>query len=127
MKTISTLILATTLSACALLNPPKFDSLQYGAMVDVRQIAAQSTKCDSAEGQLELAQALTGKVDWDLKYTEFLTNDTNAVTMLTLLKKEVDEFAVRAEKRSSPTYCKAKLELIQEQSTTIQRALAKKG
>lgn len=124
MKT-PTLLLAILLSSCAL-SPTKFDNVQYSSLVDIRQSTEKVEMCQSQDEQITLANILQAQIDWSAKYAEYRPNK-QINTMFTLLKVEADTFVKHSEQRANPTYCKLKLQTIQEQSTIIQKALGKLG
>lgn len=117
------LLLAFILASCAL-SPTKFDNVEYSSLVDIRQSTERTDMCQSQEEQLLLARTLQTQIDWAKKYAEYRPN-IQIKQMFSILKIEADTFVNRAEKQSSITYCKAKLNIIQEQSIIIQKSLGK--
>lgn len=122
MKT-PTLLLALLLASCSL-SPTKFDSVQYASLVDIRQSTEKVEMCDHEDDQITLSKIIQTQVDWSFKYAEYNPNK-QVNLMFTLLKAEADTFVERSEQHGNPTYCKLKLQTIQEQSIIIQKALGK--
>jgi hypothetical protein len=137
-KSIVTVVLVLALSSgCTdtvnyvdrLMNPPRFDSNEYGSLVDIRQLAEKVEACEDSAEHLPLARELQRKIDWAKKYSEFLPHNDDSFKMLSSLKAEADKFVEitsYATKKTSPTFCKLTLENISSQAVTIQKALASK-
>lgn len=134
MKTLYSIILVITLSGCATtldkidryINPPKFDSVEYATLVDIRQLAENKEMCNTPQDQLSLSLAIQKEIDWAVKYSEHVKHNEEANKMFTAMKDEADRFVEHARKKANPTYCKLKLENMLEQAVIIQRAEANK-
>ena len=134
MKTLYSIILVISLTGCATtfdkidryINPPKFDSVEYATLVDIRQLAEQKEMCDVPQDMISLSLALQKEIDWAVKYSQHVKHNEEANKMFTAIKDEADRFVEHAKKKANPTYCKLKLENMVEQAVIIQRAEANK-
>lgn len=126
-------IVVVLFTGCALVEkvdrivrPPKFDSAEYSTLIDVRQLLANEDMCDNPTDQLVLALNLQNKIDWAHKYSEYIPRNQESFAMLTVFKGEADRFVEHAQQRANPTYCRLKLENMNEQAIIIQQALGNK-
>ena len=134
MKTLLSIILVITLSGCATtidkidryINPPKFDNAEYSTLIDIRQLAEKKEMCEDPQDQISLSLALQNKIDWAVKYSEYVKHNEEANKMFVALKDEANRFVEKAKTKANPTYCKLKLENMVEQALIIQRAEANK-
>lgn len=111
------------LTACA----AKFDSLEYGRVVDIRHtvsIAQQEGVCAKPAQAKTVADSVYSDARWLMLYSQYLPNNEPAEKMAVALFNTAAEFSKRYESTEpvSKVYCDLKLKTLAVQVETIQKS-----
>jgi len=112
MKNTVLLLAILLLSACA----AKFDTVEYGRLVDMRHIA-NSSVCVSLEDTKDTLLLLQEYVQKQAIYSKHLPNNTATIEMVDALQNTVDRFAAQYASRdtASLAFCRIQMNIISSQ------------
>ena len=103
------LLFVVLLSACA----AKFDSKEYGRMVDIRY-SLDAVNCQDPSSARTMAITVKQHTDWLALYSQHLPDNSNTQAMVAALDRSATEFATRYQNATpSQAYCRAKVQNLQ--------------
>ena len=132
-KTIATISVALLLSGCAVLDSlklAKFDTNEYGSVVDLRSYAQVVIPfCDEEYFDYDLVMQLHMLSTTMFNYAQFLPNNSDTIEMVKTLHEIVQQFKVKydTERYVSNNYCRLKLQQIERSARRIQEAIGSKN
>jgi len=132
-KTIATISVALLLSGCTVLESlklAKFDTNEYGSVVDLRSYAQVVTPfCDEQVFDYDLVMQLHMLSTSMFNYAQFLPNNDDTIEMVKALHEIVQQFKAKYDTQGfvSNNYCRLKLQQIERSARRIQEAIGSKN
>ena len=132
-KTIATISVALLLSGCTVLESlklAKFDTNEYGSVVDLRSYAQVITPfCDEEYFDYDFVMQLHMLSTSMFNYAQFLPNNDDTIEMVKALHEIVQQFKVKHDTQGfvSKNYCRLKLQQIERSARRIQEAIGSKN
>jgi len=132
-KTIATISVALLLSGCTVLESlklAKFDTNEYGSVVDLRSYAQVVTPfCDEQSFDYDLVMQLHMLSTSMFNYAQFLPNNSDTIEMVKTLHEIVQQFKAKYDTQGfvSNNYCRLKLQQIERSARRIQEAIGSKN
>lgn len=132
-KTIATISVALLLSGCTVLESlklSKFDTNEYGSVVDLRSYAQVVTPfCDEQSFDYDLVMQLHMLSTSMFNYAQFLPNNNDTIEMVKALHEIVQQFKAKYDTQGfvSNNYCRLKLQQIERSARRIQEAIGSKN
>jgi len=132
-KTIATISIVLLLSGCTVLDSlrlAKFDTNEYGSVVDLRSYAQVVTPfCDEEYFDYDFVMQLHMLSTSMFNYAQFLPNNDDTVEMVKTLHEIVQQFKVKYDTQEyvSKNYCRLKLQQIERSARTIQETIGRKN
>jgi len=132
-KTIATISVALLLSGCTVLESlklAKFDTNEYGSVVDLRSYAQVVTPfCDEQSFDYDLVMQLHMLSTSMFNYAQFLPNNDDTIEMVKTLHEIVQQFKAKYDTQGfvSNNYCRLKLQQIERSARRIQEAIGSKN
>lgn len=132
-KTIATISVALLLSGCTVLESlklAKFDTNEYGSVVDLRSYAQVVTPfCDEQVFDYDLVMQLHMLSTSMFNYAQFLPNNDDTIEMVKALHEIVQQFKTKYDTQGfvSNNYCRLKLQQIERSARRIQEAIGSKN
>ena len=132
-KTIATISVALLLSGCTVLESlklAKFDTNEYGSVVDLRSYAQVVTPfCDEQYFDYDLVMQLHMLSTSMFNYAQFLPNNDDTIEMVKALHEIVQQFKTKYDTQGfvSNNYCRLKLQQIERSARRIQEAIGSKN
>ena len=126
-KTIATISVALLLSGCAVLDSlklAKFDTNEYGSVVDLRSYAQVVIPfCDEEYFDYDLVMQLHMLSTTMFNYAQFLPNNSDTIEMVKALHEIVQQFKPKydTERYVSNNYCRLKLQQIERSQEEYKR------
>ena len=132
-KTIAIISVALLLSGCTVLESlklAKFDTNEYGSVVDLRSYAQVVTPfCDEQVFDYDLVMQLHMLSTSMFNYAQFLPNNDDTIEMVKALHEIVQQFKTKYDTQGfvSNNYCRLKLQQIERSARRIQEAIGSKN
>ena len=132
-KTIATISIVLLLSGCTVLDSlrlAKFDTNEYGSVVDLRSYAQVVTPfCDEQSFDYDLVMQLHMLSTSMFNYAQFLPNNDDTIEMVKTLHEIVQQFKAKYDTQGfvSNNYCRLKLQQIERSARRIQEAIGSKN
>ena len=132
-KTIATISIVLLLSGCTVLDSlrlAKFDTNEYGSVVDLRSYAQVVTPfCDEQVFDYDLVMQLHMLSTSMFNYAQFLPNNDDTVEMVKALHEIVQQFKAKYDTQEyvSNNYCRLKLQQIERSARRIQETIGSKN
>lgn len=132
-KTIATISIVLLLSGCTVLDSlrlAKFDTNEYGSVVDLRSYAQVVIPfCDEKVFDYDLVMQLHMLSTSMFNYAQFLPNNDDTIEMVKALHEIVQQFKAKYDTQEyvSNNYCRLKLQQIERSARRIQEAIGSKN